>query len=326
MMDKESLEIYLGRTVMEADLLGRYDKSDSLFHYTSLDGLLGILRETGPVLWFSQYDSLNDTTEGVHILEVYQDVCEELLANGKIDSVFNQAVHDVKPLTKEVFLSHLKQLKEVEKPIDITHYCKVQESQKYICCFSKNQDSLPMWNYYTKGDKYEGYNIGFCFQRTRQYGVQYCYGKGYNLDLFTVIYDDNEKKQIIQRKIEELYSFYKDDARETTLTRIKNILSNYLKNLALKFKQNCFQHEEEVRAILTVPKGNTEFTVKYRSKAGYRIPYVEVSFPPQIISGITVGPLLNDQTALNNIQQFLRARHYAFNDKDIGKSEIPIRY
>ena len=325
MVDNESLEMCLGRTVLEADWLGRYDKSDFLFHYTSPDGLLGILRETGPVLWFSQYDSLNDTTEGIHILEVYQGVCKELLDNGKIDSVFFQAVHDVEPMTKEMFLYSLEQAKS-DSSSDPTDYCKFEEVQKYICCFSKNRDSLPMWNYYTKGDKYEGYNIGFCLWRTKQMGIQDYYGKGYSLDFFTVIYDDTEKKKIMRDKIEELYHFYKDGIGENTLARIKNILSHYLKALALKFKQDCFQHEQEVRAILTVPKGNTEFTVKYRSKAGYIIPYIEVSFPPQIISGITVGPLLNDQTALKNIQQFSRNRHYLLNDQDIQTSKMPVRY
>lgn len=326
MKNEMDLGICLSSTIIDADLLGSYDKSDPVFHYTSPDGLLGILRETGPTLWFSQYDSLNDTTEGVHILEVYQDVCEELLANGKIDSVFYQAVHDVEPMKTELFLYSWECLKTDKRRLGIIHDGTFEEAQKYICCFSKNRDSLPMWNYYTKGDKYEGYNIGFCLWRTKQMGIQDCYGKGYNLDFFTVIYDDTEKKKIMRDKIEELYPFYKDGIGENTLARIKSILSYYLKALALKFKQDCFQHEQEVRAILTVPKGNTEFTVKYRSKAGYIIPYVEVSFPPQIISGITVGPLLNDQTALKNIQQFSRNRHYLLNDQDIQTSKIPVRY
>lgn len=326
MTDNENLEVCLGRTVMDADLLAHYDKSDPVYHYTSPDGLLGILQEDGPVLWFSQYDSMNDTTEGVHVIAVYQSVCNELLAKKEIDAVFYQAIYDVEPMIKEMFLYNLKRLKEEDPSANPTDYCRFEDVQKYICCFSKNRDSLPMWNYYTKGDKYEGYNIGFCFWRTRQHDVQYCYGKGYNFDLFTVIYDDNQKKQIIQDKIKELYSFYQQSPNEGVLTRIKSILSYFLKALGLKFKQDCFQHEQEVRAILTIPKGSNRFKVEYRSKAGYIIPYIKMSFPSEIVSGITVGPLLNDQGAVKNIRQFARARHYLFNDTDIHTSKIPIRY
>lgn len=326
MTDNENLEVCLGSTVMNADLLRRYDRTDPVFHYTSPEGLLGILQEGGPVLWFSQYDSLNDTTEGVHVISVYQNVCDELLANEGIDSTFYQAIHDVKPMTKEMFLYNLKQVQDDTTATNPMDYCKMEEVQKYICCFSKNRDSLPMWNYYTKGDKYEGYNIGFCFWRTRQWDVQDCYGKGYDFDLFTVIYDDKEKKEIIQTKIKELYSFYKQSPNKGVLARIENILSYFLKALGLKFKQSCFQHEQEVRAILSVPKGSNKFKVEYRSKAGYIIPYIKISFPAEIVSGITVGPLLNDQSAVRNIKQFVRERHYLLNDKDICSSEIPIRY
>lgn len=327
MVNDGNLAMCLGKAALDADLLGLYETSDSLYHYTSPDGLLGILKETGPVLWFSQYDSLNDMTEGIHILEVYQTVCKELFDSSKIDSAFYQAIYDVKPMKEDIFLSHLEQLIEDENPTDITHYCQVVESQKYVCCFSKNPDSLPMWNYYTKGDKYEGYNIGFCFWRTRESDMQNCYGKGYNFDLFTVIYDDEEKKNIIRNKIEEIYSFYKKVTMEkNALSEIQNALSYYLKSLGLKFKQNCFQHEQEVRAILTVPNDSTKFPVKYRSKAGYIIPYVEVEFPKESISGITVGPLLNDKVAEKNIQQFAKAYNYPIKDKDIQVSNIPIRY
>lgn len=183
-----------------------------------------------------------------------------------------------------------------------------------------------MWNYYTKGDKYEGYNIGFCLWRTQRQNVHIYYGNGYKLDFFTVIYDDQEKKEIIQDTIKELYPFYKDGSKKDILPRIQNILSNFLRDLSLKFKQECFQYEQEVRGILTVPNGYSPFEVKYRSKAGYIIPYIEYPFPSEIISGITVGPLLHDKAAITNIRQFAKDRGYLLNDDDIQASKIPIRY
>lgn len=52
----------------------------------------------------------------------------------------------------------------------------------------------------------------------------------------------------------------------------------FLKAVGLIFKSSCFKHEEEVRAILTVPKSNQKFEVKYREKNGYIIPYIALAF------------------------------------------------
>ena len=34
-------------------------------------------------------------------------------------------------------------------------------TQTFVCCFSLDEDSLPMWNYYTKEINNQGYNIEF---------------------------------------------------------------------------------------------------------------------------------------------------------------------
>lgn len=330
MTDDTNFDLCICRSIMDADLLGRYDKSDSIYHYTSTEGILGILREDGISLWFSQYDSLNDMTEGTHVVSVYQEVCDDLVKNGQIEDRFYRAIYDIKPMDKEMFLYSKEYLPAGQCSTEVVDRCKFEEIQKYVCCFSKNRDSLPMWNYYTKGDRYEGYNIGVCLWRTQHSGVQDYYGKGYSLDFFTVIYSDEYKRKILRDKIEEIHTFYTDDMGENDLSRIRDALKSYLKNLSLKFKQQCFEHEQEVRAILTISKESPlykdKFKVKYRSKAGYVIPYIEVNFPKEIVSGITIGPLLNDKTAADNIRQLAKSRGYLISDKDIKGSEIPVRY
>lgn len=321
--DNENLAICFASTIADTKQVSRYDGFDQIFHYTSPEGLLGILREENIVLWFSQYDSLNDIKEGVHTVEMYRCVCDELLRLGRVDAVFYQSVRDIEPYEKEMFI-YRQSGSQMDEDIDEIGVFK--KYQKYVCCFSQNRDSLPMWNYYTKAGNYEGYNIGLCFWRTRQSDIQNCYGKGYDLDFFSVIYDDEEKKAIIRGKIEEIYTIWKCERSSEDLIRVRNVLSHFVKDLCLKFKQNCFQHEQEVRAILTVPKDSPQFEVNYRSKAGYIIPYIELSFPKEIVSGITVGPLLNDSAAVKNIKQFAKDYNYLIGDKDIQMSKIPIRY
>ena len=90
------------------------------------------------------------------------------------------------------------------------------------------------------------------------------------------------------------------------------------------FKSECFEHENEVRMILTLPKDQEIFPVKYRSKDGYIIPYVEYCFPTYTVKSITLGPLLNKETAKEAASSFLEQRGYSV--KTVENSEIPVRY
>ena len=64
-----------------------------LWHYTSADGLLGIIRnepnEIGKLhFWFTRSDCLNDTSEGTHILLLFREVCSELIQKNIITQSF----------------------------------------------------------------------------------------------------------------------------------------------------------------------------------------------------------------------------------------------
>jgi hypothetical protein len=58
-----------------------HKKHNTVYHYTSPDGLLGILNEDGIRLWFSKYDCLNDASEGQEIVKYYQSACKSLYDN-----------------------------------------------------------------------------------------------------------------------------------------------------------------------------------------------------------------------------------------------------
>lgn len=111
-----------------------------------------------------------------------------------------------------------------------------------------------------------------------------------------------------------------------SLNSIKTVLIQLLNNCSLIFKNNSFQHEEEIRAVITIPKESKKrrFDIKYRSVNGYIVPYIEVLFPKEIISEITVGPLLKDKIALNTMNDLLKSRGY--DSVEVFNSDIPIRY
>lgn len=314
MSDKGNFGVELAKLALILDTIGSYQKSNPIYHYTSPQGLLGILQPENPILWFSRYDALNDKTEGMHIFEVYGRVCDDLLRREQISKPFYESIRHLRYPVKEAFVYGA-----ITKH---SSYIKSDEYDRYICCFSKARDSLPMWNYYTKDGKYEGYNIGFSFFETQRIGVQNPFETNCHFNLCNVIYEDDKKERIIQDELISCFSIIDDF--DSQIQSIQYHIMQFLKAVGLIFKSSCFKHEEEVRAIFTVPKSNQKFEVKYREKNGYIIPYIALAFRKENVREITIGPLLNDDIAQINLKRMIRAYQYPV--RDFKTSEVPIRY
>lgn len=283
---------------------------DLIYHYTSPDGLLSILQNKK--LWFSKIDFLNDTKERVYVLDVYQKVLKDLISDDKIDEAFLNAIN-------EISLNNRSSFHEADEE-DVEHYT-YGDADYYICCFSKDRDSLPMWNYYSKGFSYEGYNLECNFDREVFYGEMKDHK--YNLKEYNVIYDSSEQEKILENIIMKFYDFYKRD--KSLIQKIKEGIAEILTVYSFVFKAPCFKHENEFRIVLAVPKsGNDKFKILYRTKNGCIIPYIELKFSESFITGITIGPLLNKKTAEHSLRFFLENAEYR--DKWIYYSKIPIRY
>lgn len=101
-------------------------KTNLIYHYTSIGGLSGIV--SNKKLRFTNIKYMNDKDEiiaGMDSFARYFDVTDE---------------------KKEELVSNFVNL----------------DVQNFVCCFSLESDSLPMWNYYTKEINNQGYNIEFC--------------------------------------------------------------------------------------------------------------------------------------------------------------------
>ena len=62
-------------------------KEDAIvYHYTSYEGVLGILREQNvfPVFYFSQYDRTNDSSEGYDLVLKYQNAVNSLYSQNRV--------------------------------------------------------------------------------------------------------------------------------------------------------------------------------------------------------------------------------------------------
>lgn len=100
-------------------------KAKAIYHYTSIGGLQGILGEKK--LRFTNIKYMNDKDEIIAGLDSMAKACD--------------ASEEEREKLKSAFISH--------------------GTQTFVCCFSLDGDSLPMWNYYTKEINNQGYNIEF---------------------------------------------------------------------------------------------------------------------------------------------------------------------
>lgn len=126
------MEVTLKKTRINYDLLNnsklsfwKNTKAKPIFHYTSIGGLHGIL--SSKTLRFTNIKYMNDKDE---IIAGLDSMAKE----------YNASVEDREKL-RSAFISH--------------------GTQTFVCCFSLEDDSLPMWNYYTKEINNQGYNIEF---------------------------------------------------------------------------------------------------------------------------------------------------------------------
>ena len=286
-----------------------------IFHYTSPAGFSSILFSNSlkAELWASRYDCLNDVSEGAIVEGILREVCDDLFHEGVITQGLHTLFSKVMP-ARTILLPHYEgDALRVTRP----------ECNRYICSFSRNNDSLAMWNYYSKGSKYEGFNIGFfpyCMESSLK---SYLHNKEATFHIYPVVYDKGEQKRLVRHLLIQLAEHYAYEYE----TSIRYILSNWLLDWSLVFKSAFFSHEEEVRIIVDVAKRESKIPVEYRTTAGYVVPYIKLQLDKSDVSYANFGPLQcgedQKQHQLKVMEEMMEAKGYSVL---VGCSQVPIRY
>ena len=286
-----------------------------IFHYTSPAGFMSILfgNPDRPVLWASRYDCLNDMSEGFVAEAVLREVCDGMLGEGVINQEMYELFSGVRP-ARTILLPHYD-----DDTLRITR----PECDRYICSFSKNKDSLAMWNYYSKGSKYEAFNIGFFPSGIEESLKSYLHNKEAAFHIYPVVYDRGEQKLLVRRLLTQLVEHYSEDQESS----IRYIISNRLLDWCLVFKSDYFQHEEEVRIIIDVAKRDKSIPVDNRITSGYIVPYIKLPLEKTDVSYAIFGPLqCSEEQKLHQqkvMEEMMEAKGYC---SLVEYSNVPIRY
>ena len=197
------------------------------------------------------------------------------------------------------------------------------------------EDSLDMWRYYSKGNG--GYGIK-CFSTLFDSYKEYEYSE-YDENAiycpprsFKVIYDDNDKKEILTSIIKDTFSVFTqtESPEENRLLEAKRFIGNILQVYQFRFKHECFSSEQEYRFVIYVPVKKPEKlknempSVKYRTQNGIVIPYIDITVDDgaSYLKEVLISPFVDNKCASLTTEDYLS--HCGFNCA-VKKSQLPVR-
>lgn len=278
------------------------------FHYTSGQGLFGILNSQQ--LHCTNLRFMNDPSE-----EFY----------------FDQ-------LLDELILKRGEELRIVHETLFNESYrnAVLSPTERFVVSFSKNGDSLPMWNYYSKGN---GYNIEIDLKKL----IELNRTQDLSVLKVDINYDENQQVELLEKLISDFKE--KSERFKEGKNRIKYAISeseyyeimgeidpiemgynDSLEKLKISFKHPAYAREEEVRLILSESPGQFEGeNVRFRiSPSGVFVSYLPLNLDSlDCVSSITTHPI-NGNLHMSGINEFLKSQ-YCFRHIGVNTSKIPFR-
>jgi len=277
----------------------------TLYHYTSGQGIHGIVKYGE--LRCSNVNFLNDPSEQSYFQQLLKTLGDRHPEAEKIYStLFNYSFQDA----------------------------VIDPFESFVASFSKNDDSLSMWNYYAKGN---GYNIGLDIDKVikanendnasiKKIELEYDQSKQLDATLKYILRHraNFERYNELDEKIKETQS--KDDHQYFHTQQIELIqdFNIGIHNLKLRYKHQAYESEEEVRLLISENEIEQKTTKFRMTSNGVFVEY----FPLKLelssnLRSVTIHPL-SGPLHLEGTKKFISSKNYNSNPK-IKRSEIPFR-
>lgn len=278
--------------------------NNKLFHYTSLQGLDGIIKSSS--LWATDSRFLNDSSEikdGVNALS-----------------------------------RHLKPFKNLYGLLSSHWELLLNQAQPHVISFCSEGDLLSQWRAYA--NEAEGYCIEFDTSDSR---LSACIDSTVVIgDLIPVTYENSSKQEIISEVLVLLKASLAnydiniqklDELSETRRDVISGLIISTFSLALTSFKDSGFAEEKEWRIIITPNPPQLNNLQRFRSYNNAFIPYIEAIFLQDDedrlfrrkhlpIKSICLPPASGKVSKLG-LEMFLESNSY--NDTKIIKSSIPLR-
>lgn len=267
---------------------------ETLYHYTSQTGMLGIVENKE--IWATHTQYMNDQREYLHALDLVEKEIRK-----RINSTADRDIR-----------YQLDEMCQGIQGIESMNVC--------VCSFSAVRDSLPQWRTY--GGSTSGYAIGVSgdflstiVERERFY-------------LAPCLYKENDQLELVQAIVglvlEE--NLERDRKQEKVYLPRGGNLCAYLHRYAPILKDKAFSVEEEWR-IISHPLACTFERFSYRSGNSMIIPYYRIPLTTESgqinIKEVVVGPTPHIKQSVNSVHSFL-VKH-DLRDVEVIPSKVPYR-
>ena len=294
-----------------------------LFHYTSIEGLRGILENR--CLWATHFEKLNDSTEVVYGRKL-------------VSKIIQDRIERCSELPNLILHSMLDDHESILANIDI-----------YLACLCENGDLLSQWRAYSNGGK--GFSLGFKprmniegSKPTLPSPQQFGFG------VTRVIYDEQKQHELFYGLIHRVFTrieqtltmgseYFEDQFHgflETTTSPLLEAMLYLNFQMCYRVKNPSFHEEKEWRLVYIMGNEKTAGEpgtpeVKHRIRNGIDIAYVEIpinSAAPNDycfdVTRIICGPGFTPDSMRDEIETLLNS--VGFNGIAIENSKIPLRW
>lgn len=225
------------------------EKPTSLYHYSTMDGICGILRSSE--FWLSDVCAMRDFKDGRYWLGVFSEVINRKSVPRFVRKLFCT--------TKTFGLGQLW--------------------DQYIACFSTSNALDHQWKEYA--DESRGCAIEVSFKalaNSADGGTRYAY--------FPTLYDKQLQRSYAERTVDAAIQLARDEEMSTSESRVywEEYASFAFLTCGTRFKDPTYAAEEEWRLLVT--KTDSTF-VRYRLDR--KTKYLPLAIPEGVIAGIVRG-------------------------------------
>lgn len=277
-----------------------YHDNLRLFHYTNLDGLMGILNNRS--LWCSHIRTLNDPSELQYGKNLVLSYIDKYLKNNNDKEIIDLLEHLKLLINGFEFMFHA-----------------------FVGCFCKEDNVLSQWrNYSANGG---GYSLGFRFNSNTNFSHN---GEDINktshIILRKIIYSPAVQVNYIKVCLDYIITGSKDTFKWFKKTGhdipadwgmiAANEAINILFDIILSFKDPAFSEEKEWRIIKVVRDDDRPDLYKFRDSKSLLIPYLDTYIYEKIgatsifpLESITYGPMLEKEITESILKLFLINSH-----------------
>jgi len=257
----------------------RNNPKPELFHYTSSDGLLGIVNSKE--FWMTKISHLNDRKE-FHLT---------------IDAFLELFQKHVNTDTRRKLLGNLQ-----SKFKNLRNH-----PEFYVLSLSEQRDQLSQWRAYTPSSG--GYCLGFKTDNLRKLADE-------NRCTFgRCVYKISKREDLLMELIEPAFELLKNQDNQSEDKVVNDVgfqLTTCVLSLACLIKDQSFEEEKEWRMIQGPMVASKRAPINFHTTRGYLIPHLPFKLStnniPLELHSVSIGPTPELEMSKQALETFLKVK------------------